>query len=294
MLPALFFVYWGGIPLYILCFAISIVALWEFTGVFKKAPDAPEFGRAPQPSFVICAIGAVSFYGIMLFINVSFLAFWIFLVTVLSLLLLFRNSSGVSDALVTLAANLYIVFFLGNVVLLGTYFTFAPMEGMWDFQGFKNPVWLALLAALGSDIFAYFTGVLIGKHKLCPKLSPKKTVEGFVGGIIGSILLCCVFGTLALGDFFGDTLLIPLPGGYGLSGHLILIGALGGAISVVGDLTASAIKRKLGVKDYGKLIPGHGGIMDRIDSVLFTVPFLFFYLQVTDFIYNVINAGAAA
>jgi phosphatidate cytidylyltransferase len=121
-----------------------------------------------------------------------------------------------------------------------------------------------LLTAFGTDIFAYFTGQAIGKHKLSPKISPKKTIEGAIGGILGSVLLCVVFG-----HFFGELLLL----------HYAVIGVLGSILAQLGDLTASIFKRKMGVKDYGMLIPGHGGIMDRFDSVLFTAPFVYYYIM---------------
>ena len=110
---------------------------------------------------------------------------------------------------------------------------------------------------------AYFTGMLLGKHKLCPKISPKKTIEGSIGGILGSVILCAAFSAI-----FVPQLLV----------HSIIIGVLGGIISQFGDLTASIFKRKMGIKDYGNLIPGHGGILDRFDSVLFTAPMVYYYI----------------
>jgi CDP-diglyceride synthetase len=98
-----------------------------------------------------------------------------------------------------------------------------------------------------------------------------------------------VYGYFFLGGYFPEAFRIPLPGGHDISAHLILIGAFGGAVSVIGDLAASAIKRKLGIKDYGKLIPGHGGLMDRIDSVLFTAPFVYYYFMVMDYIVTLVS-----
>jgi phosphatidate cytidylyltransferase len=306
MIPLLFFVFWGGIVFDLVCLALTVVMLREFIGIFRGSATSSgtlgeiEFSRMPKPSFIMSAVFAIILYAIIIFVNPQFMLFWIFIVVVISFLLMFRKDSGVSDALATIGANVYIVFFLIHAVLIDLYFSpvvsaDAPGFGSasWlKFQGFENNLlWLVLLTAFGSDIFAYFTGVLIGKHKLCPNLSPKKTVEGFIGGIVGSVLLCCVWGYFFLGDFFNSELDIPLPGGNSISGHFIIIGALGGAISVLGDLTASAIKRKLGVKDYGKLIPGHGGVMDRMDSVLFTAPFLFYYVQIITVIISV-SGGA--
>jgi phosphatidate cytidylyltransferase len=287
MLPLLLFVWWGGFPFYIACLALTTVALWEFAGVFGRAPAEveSEFARMPKPSFIIPLFGALSLYAIVVFMDDwMFIFFWLFLVTVLSLLMMFKRSTGLSDAALTITANVYIVFFLAHAVIVELYFTFSENESMWAPIGFGNPIWLILLTAFGSDMFAYFTGALFGKHKLCPNLSPKKTIEGLVGGIVGSTLLCGVFGYFFLGYYFSGSLLIPLPGGNSVSAHLLIIGALGGAAAALGDLAASAIKRKLGVKDYGQLIPGHGGVLDRIDSVLFTAPFVYYYLLIMDYI----------
>ena len=124
-------------------------------------------------------------------------------------------------------------------------------------------IWLVVLTAFGTDIFAYFTGYLFGKHKLCPAISPKKTIEGAIGGVFGSVILSFAFIMIIQPD---------------LLFHAIVIGVLGSIISQFGDLTASIIKRKIGIKDYGNLIPGHGGVLDRFDSVLFTAPFVYYYI----------------
>lgn len=128
-------------------------------------------------------------------------------------------------------------------------------------------VWLIFLASWGSDTCAYCVGVLIGKHKMAPKLSPKKSVEGAVGGVLGAALLTMLYGwifqeqmNLATEDIF----------------ILAAISAVGAIISMIGDLAASAVKRNYEIKDYGKLIPGHGGILDRFDSVIFTAPILYY------------------
>jgi CDP-diglyceride synthetase len=139
-----------------------------------------------------------------------------------------------------------------------------PANGFY-IHGFRyNFVWLVIFTAFATDIFAYLIGYKWGKHKLAPVLSPKKTIEGGIGGIAGSVLVCGLFGYFAMPEFLV---------------HCIIIGALGGVVSQAGDLTASAIKRRLGLKDYGNLIPGHGGLLDRIDSILFTAPFVYLYLS---------------
>lgn len=128
-------------------------------------------------------------------------------------------------------------------------------------------VWLIFICSWGCDTCAYCVGMLIGKHKMSPKLSPKKSVEGAVGGVAGAALLGAVYAAAA-GRF--------LTGGKGLILEFAVISAVGALISMVGDLAASAIKRNHDIKDYGKLIPGHGGILDRFDSVIFTAPIIYF------------------
>jgi len=120
-------------------------------------------------------------------------------------------------------------------------------------------VWLIFFCSWGCDTFAYCTGMLLGKHKLAPVLSPKKSIEGAVGGVIGAA---------ALGA--GYAALTGAP-----AAVYALICAVGAVASQVGDLAASAIKRQHGIKDYGKLIPGHGGILDRFDSVIVTAPMIY-------------------
>ena len=126
---------------------------------------------------------------------------------------------------------------------------------------------MVYVSSWGSDTCAYAVGRLFGRHKLAPNLSPKKSVEGSVGGIIGSALIGVIFG-LIMSNFTGK------------SENLIIIfaviGGLGSVISQIGDLAASGIKRNYDIKDYGHLIPGHGGILDRFDSMIFTAPAVFF------------------
>lgn len=124
---------------------------------------------------------------------------------------------------------------------------------------------LALGGAWIADSGAYFSGVALGKHKLCPNISPKKTVEGFVGGLISNaVVFVLIFWIYALVRHVEFDVLSGL--------KAALLGLVCAGISVIGDLTASVIKREKGIKDYGTIMPGHGGLMDRFDSVLFVVP----------------------
>ena len=127
-------------------------------------------------------------------------------------------------------------------------------------------VWLIFLCSWGCDTCAYCVGMLIGKHKMSPKLSPKKSVEGAVGGVAGAAVLGAVYGAVTAGYMQGVS----------RAAEFALICAVGALISRVGDRAASAIKRNHDIKDYGKLIPGHGGILDRFDSVIFTAPVIYY------------------
>ena len=128
-------------------------------------------------------------------------------------------------------------------------------------------VWLVFLSSWGCDTSAYCVGMLLGKHKLAPVLSPKKSVEGAVGGVAGAALLGFLFAT-AFGGKMTELMYPRLA--------CTLACAIAAVISQIGDLAASAIKRNHKIKDYGKLIPGHGGILDRFDSVIFTAPVIYF------------------
>ena len=132
-------------------------------------------------------------------------------------------------------------------------------------------VWLIFLCSWGSDTCAYLAGVAFGKHKMAPVLSPKKSVEGAVGGVVGAAALGAIYATIFSSNI---TMSINPVAGFAI------ICAVGALISMVGDLAASAIKRNHDIKDYGKLIPGHGGIMDRFDSVIYVAPVIWILLQI--------------
>ena len=245
MLPLLLILYFGGYVLFAACLLIGVMGVREFYNGFREMDVKPSFG--------IAVVMAVALYA-MNFIGVKYewYMLWFFAVVLVSLLYLFNiEHRKLEDAMATITGIFYVVFFSFHVTLV-------------DQTGpYSNMIWLIVLTAFGTDVMAYFTGFLLGKHKLCPKISPKKTVEGSVGGIIGSIVLSGIFGY-----FFMPEILV----------HCLVIGLLGGIVSQFGDLTASIFKRKMGIKDYGNLIPGHGGILDRFDSVLFTGPMVYYYI----------------
>ncbi|MBR3580582.1 MAG: phosphatidate cytidylyltransferase [Lachnospiraceae bacterium] len=156
-------------------------------------------------------------------------------------------------------------------------FFYVVMALMYIFKtrqisGGEYAVWLIFIGSWGSDTMAYVVGRKLGKTKIAPKLSPKKSLEGLIGGIVGAALIGIIFAVIfrtQLLESFSNPILI-----FGLTG------AIGSVVSQIGDMAASAIKRNKGIKDYGTLIPGHGGILDRFDSVIFIAPIVYFMLTV--------------
>ena len=133
-------------------------------------------------------------------------------------------------------------------------------------------VLLPLVAAWGSDTCALFAGILFGKHKLAPVVSPKKTVEGAVGGVVGATVIM-----LAVVAVFNRFTPVDIP-----FFAAAVLGAVGAVIGQLGDLTFSVIKRQTGIKDYGHIFPGHGGLLDRFDSVIFVAPVVELVLQILE------------
>lgn len=248
MVPLVGIVYLGNYWLAALVFLIGIIGMREFFNGFRAMKI--------HPSDAIAIVALVSLFLIHYIVPMdmratSILA-WFMAVIMIGSMYMFKVTERTPiDAMATIVGIIYIGFFAYHMLLID------------EMKDYRILIWLVMLAAFGSDIFAYFTGVFLGKHKMAPNLSPKKTIEGAVGGIIGSAVVCGLFGY-----FIAPHYLI----------HSIIIGLVGAPISMCGDLTASAYKRRMGIKDYGKLIPGHGGIMDRFDSILFTAPFVYYYI----------------
>ncbi|HYF95543.1 MAG TPA: phosphatidate cytidylyltransferase [Symbiobacteriaceae bacterium] len=175
--------------------------------------------------------------------------------TVLTWLIFRFQERNIIDALVTLAGIMYVGWLMAHLLLL------RQLGGTgtgWD-AGLK---WLsfAFFSTWVADSLAYFTGMAFGKRKLAPVISPKKSVEGAVGGGVSTLLVGALYA--------------PVVGISAWQGALIALGAF--ALSVLGDLAESALKRYTGVKDSGSLLPGHGGVLDRFDSSLFVLPFVYY------------------
>lgn len=260
MLVVAFTSFWVGAPLLTaVLYVVSLVGFLELTkalgvrGEEKKRISSPE---------VTGILAVTAYYGLLLLRDVDILAqeahFYILLCTVL--------------------------FFLGELfvyvlafpryraeAVMSSVFSFLYAPVMLSFieltrmrEGGEYAVWVILICSWGSDTFAYVVGKLIGKKKIFPELSPKKSLEGCIGGVLGAAALGALYGWFVVSRTARD------------AGLLALVCGLGAIVSMVGDLAASAIKRNKGIKDYGKLIPGHGGIMDRFDSVIVTAPIVYF------------------
>ena len=160
---------------------------------------------------------------------------------------------------------------------------YTAMVFLRDFhEGGKYLYLLTFIGAWIPDTFAYFTGMLFGKHKLIPDVSPKKTVEGAIGGLVFCVLAFVGFA-LIYNNFLipEDLIWIPEDSPQLPVGLMAVVGLLAGIVSMVGDLTMSLIKRHYGIKDYGKLLPGHGGFLDRFDSVIAVAVILAVFLGAT-------------
>ncbi len=158
----------------------------------------------------------------------------------------------------------YFCMIYGPVMLSFIYLTESMRYGIYI-------VWMIFISSWVCDTCAYFTGMAFGRHRLAPVLSPKKSIEGAVGGVAGSALAGMLF------SFFVAEQAIP---DRNVTWAFAVLGAIGAVISQIGDLAASAIKRNHEIKDYGRCIPGHGGIMDRFDSVIFTAPVIYFMARI--------------
>ena len=180
---------------------------------------------------------------------------------VLCVVMLFSHSTvSVSEVALIIFGLIYVPYFMSHIV-----FVRHMADG-------RILVWMIFVGAFATDTFAYFTGILLGRHRLAPAISPKKTVEGAIGGVIGCGGCFLLFGYI-VEAYFGLNFDMTA---------LCILGILCAAVSEIGDLVASLIKRQYGVKDFGNLLPGHGGILDRFDSILFVAPLVYLFLYNID------------
>lgn len=223
--------YFNGIWINLFALLISLIAFSEIEKAFEKIDI-----KVKKPYGIIVSI----FSALELYYTKN-LTYTFYIILLLALFDLLVKRDHVLNAAAFVFSALYIILGFSSLVLI------------------NNPVFIGLVfvMAFSSDTFAYLVGMSIGKHKLIPDVSPNKSVEGAIGGIVGT----CIMTILYLSYFNLSSI-----------GYDIIIGILASIFAQAGDLVASRIKRDTGIKDFGKLIPGHGGILDRFDSVLLVAP----------------------
>lgn len=247
--------------------AAAVIGLLELYGAFRQGGYHPRV-----------ALGIASAVGLVAAVTLSATtgrdlvlpAVTLVIIASLVLELTHHNQPGSLPAwALTLAGALYVAWLLSHFILLRT--LASPLQpNVFTLLGLRlesGAAWIYLILAITwvQDSAAYFVGKRFGRHKLAPVLSPKKTWEGAVGGTIGSIAAAIGFAPL-----FG----LPVS-----PMQAALLGAVGALVGPLGDLAESMIKRQVGLKDAGNLIPGHGGILDRADSLLFTGPVLYYLIH---------------
>ena len=262
VIAALFLLLTGGWVLAAGLFVLSLIAFRELMRAAKEGRQTVEGKEAGLGRFGI--LKWIGFLGTAVYYTVLLLeaepVYWL---GVLGLVFL-----GMMAAYVVTFPSLQ----AGQVMTAFFCFFYGPVlfSFIWltrELPGGIYMVWLIFISSWICDTCAYLSGMALGKHKLTPVLSPKKSVEGAVGGVLGSALVGALFGYLFLNRLFEGQNMVWI---------CALICGAGAVISQIGDLAASGIKRNHGIKDYGKLIPGHGGVMDRFDSVLFTAPIIYY------------------
>lgn len=262
-------IYFGGYVFGAFFFLAVAVALYEFYRAFEKAGFRPV--KSSGVVFLLMFALMVIFKSSSitnLYVDFPFgigernlFEPLLFIAILLSLgaIVFHHEKHTFSDIGITIFGGIYIVILMSYVV---------PLRNM------TNGLWvviLPLITAIAADTFALFTGMALGKHKLIPKVSPNKTIEGAVGGWLGAIVISMVY-------FF---ILTAFDISIGLKWFdFLIVGVVGGVLAQLGDLGASAIKRYVGVKDFGNLIPGHGGALDRIDSYMILFPLVFLYMMI--------------
>lgn len=252
-------------------FVASIIALYEFYQCVRKV----DFHPVRVVGFFSCILFLLyllyqafdrdvtntllgALYGVLFQRNMVFLIIYLAVVYLMAQMIFHRNKFTLDDVAVTLLGIIYIPFLLSFVFLI------RFLE-----NGFAL-AWLVFVGTFSTDIFAFFVGKLWGKKKLLPEVSPNKTVAGAIGGVVGSIVCTTAYGIFYANSYEGLQIAFY---------HYIALGLVCGTIAQIGDWAASAIKRSVGIKDFGHIMPGHGGLLDRIDSLLFVAPAVYFYLQ---------------
>lgn len=249
ILPFLICLFLPGIVFKFAIMILAIIALNEFNTALKQY-------NINVMTSISYLLAVVYFFGIN---NMDFLKYTMLLLSVAIFLMFCYAIIFLKYNFVDISATIF------GFIYIPVFFSFIYLVRMK--HGGEFLVWLIFITSWLSDTAAYYSGRFFGKHKLIPEISPKKTVEGAIGGLVGSLIGTVIFGFII--SYFH--IHIPIY-------HYIILGLLAGAASQFGDLTASSIKRTCNIKDFGKLIPGHGGVLDRFDSILFAAFVVYYYI----------------
>ena len=243
----------GGNFLAVVLLLLSLVGFHEL----MKACKLTDKSKKPGALDVIGYIGICVYYMLMIFAKDRTWLFLAIIMTLVAFMFLYVLTFPKYHAEQIMSAFFCVIY--APVMLSCIYLVRNLPYGEYS-------VWMIFISSWICDTCAYFVGVLFGKHKMSPKLSPKKSIEGAIGGVLGSAIVGGLYGWLIVSRAIPDQ---------NITVAFVIISAVGAVISQIGDLAASAIKRNHEIKDYGKLIPGHGGVMDRFDSVIFTAPMIY-------------------
>ena len=240
---------------------IGAIGVWELTKAVKCEKHKPMRWYCIIVSALVPSVLCSDLF--RPFASVLFVAF---IIVLFVFLLAGHKKIRFEEMAMCGAAAIFIPFALSCIILI-RYSSDNSLLGV-------SLIFYTLFCAWFGDSGAYFVGTFLGKHKLCPEISPKKTVEGLIGGIVTVGVVClihCLIFNLLISD-----------GAYMSYAVLIAVGMAASGIGVLGDLSASVIKRQFDVKDFGNIMPGHGGVLDRFDSVLFVAPFLYIVFNFLD------------
>lgn len=258
ILTILVFFFLGGYPLAVALLIISIIGYWELSKAMANPNALPGAERAPLPNKkrfdsmdVIAVISIVLYYGAMVFLNDAAYLYAILIAFIVGIL--FAYVLHFPKVPIDRIANL-----IFSIIYCPVFLSFIYMTREFGEHG-KWLIWLILISSWGCDTFAYLFGRAYGKKKVFPKLSPNKSLAGCIGGVLSAGILGATYGYFYVCKITGEKYLFIF------TAIVCMVGAFMG---MAGDLVASGIKRNKGFKDYSKLIPGHGGIMDRFDSTL--------------------------
>lgn len=244
----------GGIPLAITLLIISLIAYRELTKALGCATDQKKLNALE----IVGLLGVVAYYAAVYFSDAEVLLLMCIVAVFMAEMFLYVVTFPKYEAAQVVSA--IFSFLYAPLMLSFVYLTRMCPQGIYI-------VWTILISSWGCDTCAYAVGKLIGKRRIFPVLSPKKSLEGCIGGVAGAALLGGLYGYFFVEKAFPNQTVVWI---------IAFICAVGAVMSIVGDLAASAIKRNHNIKDYGKLIPGHGGIMDRFDSMIVTAPMIYF------------------